>query len=106
MSDTIDRDAVIQSLAELALEYMDVVGMNEDEVHDALMRAYARVVGNCIECVKRQPSVIESVVRCAECENAMDIGQSYLLCPMIDGCVKKDFYCAHGERKKDGQTRS
>ena len=104
MSDTIDRNAMIQSLAELALEYMDMVGMNKDEVHDALMRAYARVVGNCIDRVKNQPSVKKSIVRCADCENAMDIGQSYLICPMIDGCVKKNFYCAHGERKKDGQT--
>jgi hypothetical protein len=102
VNELINRTAVIQSLAELALEYIDMVGMNKDDVHDALMEAYAKVVGNCIERVKSQPAVAKSIVRCGECENAMDIGQAYLICPMIDGCVKKDFYCAHGERKKDG----
>jgi len=102
VNELINRTAVIQSLAELALEYIDMVGMNKDDVHDVLMEAYAKVVGNCIERVKSQPVVAKSIVRCGECENAMDIGQAYLICPMIDGCVKKDFFCALGERKSDG----
>ena len=40
------------------------------------------------------------VVRCKDCENAIDIGKECLLCPMIDCRVKADFYCAYGERRK------
>lgn len=40
------------------------------------------------------------VVRCKDCENAIDIGKEYLLCPMIDYRVKADFFCAYGERRK------
>ena len=39
------------------------------------------------------------VVRCKDCENAIDIGKEYLLCPMIDCRVKTDFFCAYGERR-------
>ena len=42
------------------------------------------------------------VVRCKDCENAIDIGREYLLCPMIDCRVKANFFCAYGERKKNG----
>lgn len=40
------------------------------------------------------------VVRCKDCENAIDIGKEYLLCPMIDCRVKANFFCAYGERRK------
>jgi len=100
MSALIDRDDTIEKLTQLRIDYLDGT-CGEDAVHDALMYSYAKVVTNCMDIVRTTP-VLESVVRCAECENAMDIGQAYLICPMIDGCVKKDFYCAHGERKKDG----
>ena len=42
------------------------------------------------------------VVRCKDCEHATDIGKEYFLCPMIDCRVTANFFCAYGERKKDG----
>lgn len=54
-------------------------------------------------CSYRESAPMEDavcVVRCKDCENAIDIGKEYLLCPMIDYRVKADFFCAYGERRK------
>ena len=96
----IDRDDTIEQLTQLRIDYLDGT-CGEDAMHDALMYAYAKVVTSCMDVVRNIP-VLESVVRCKDCENAIDIGRDYLLCPMIDCRVKANFFCAYGERKKDG----
>lgn len=69
---------------------------------NSYLHAYVCTRPNCSywESTPRDDAVY--VVRCKDCENAIDIGKEYLLCPMIDCRVKADFFCAYGERKKDG----
>ena len=98
MGRLIDRDDTIENLTQLRIDYLDAT-CGEDAMHDALMYAYAKVVTNCMDIVRTSP-VQESVVRCKDCENAIDIGKEYLLCPMIDCRVKANFFCAYGERRK------
>lgn len=99
MSALIYRDETIEQLTQLRIDYLDGK-CGEDAVHDALMYAYAKVVTNCMDIVRTVP-IHESVVRCKDCENAIDIGRDYLLCPMIDCRVKANFFCAYGEKCRD-----
>ena len=56
MDKYIDMEAVLKTLEELRVDYLDSQNLKkDDEVFAALMRAYARVVGNCINRVKAVP---------------------------------------------------
>lgn len=55
MDKYIDMEAAVKTLEELRVDYLDSQNLKDDEVFSALMRAYARVVGNCINRVKAVP---------------------------------------------------
>ena len=102
MSGYISRNEAIRKLTLLGVDYLDAQGVNNDEVHDALMRAYARVVDECVKKIADIPT--EDVVpRGVEKVSVSKWAYSPLMCDGIV-CAGDCDYCGNRERAEAFKT--
>ena len=89
MNDLISRQAAMNGIREIA-SCCDVGHEPEDYVY----------------MLQNLPSAQSEIIRCKDCKNwdttwQNNWAKNYYYCPMIDGTINGDWYCADAERREE-----